>query len=154
MFEHSSKYAGALIFSRLDSEHLLSTISAHPIELDGNYWATAEHYYQANKYPEGDNRQAVRAVSDPHEAHRLGNRWYKRKRPDFKKIKKVLMTRALYSKAVQHPSVAEYLLATGEQVLAENGLYDHYWGLGRDQRGDNQLGKIWMDIRQKLREKS
>lgn len=52
----------------------------------------------------------------------------------------------------QHREVRDYLLATGELTILETSLYDHYWGLGRDQRGLNILGHVWMDIRTKLRQ--
>ena len=55
---------------------------------------------------------------------------------------------------IQNNDVASALLDTGDQLIIENSAYQHFWGIGRDQRGENQLGNIWMDVRQKLREKS
>lgn len=151
MFEPNLELEKALMFSRFDESHPLSTCSAHPFQLEDHEWPTAEHYYQASKFgPHAYGLKVAQAVA-AREAYKLGNAWFKRKRPDFKKVRLTLMTRALYCKARQNPEIAEFLLGTGEQKLAESSLYDPFWGVARDQRGANHLGRIWMDIRQKLR---
>lgn len=151
MFEHPTTFDNALCFSRFDTSHWLAPMSNHPIDLDGRRWASAEHYYQANKFTGSYGEQIANAPS-PIDAHKLGNRWWKRKRADFRQVRPVLMTRALYIKARTYPELQTLLLETGTRLLAETSQYDHYWGIGRDQRGTNQLGKIWMDIRKKLKE--
>lgn len=151
LFKHSTAFEGALSITRFDLQHPLSTASVFPFVLEQRTWPTAEHYYQSQKFV-GAYRERVAAAESAEQAYRLGNRWFKRKRPDFKSVKRVLMTRALYSKAQQNPVVREALLQSGEQQIIETSLYDHYWGLGRDQRGENMLGKVWMDIRRKLRQ--
>lgn len=151
MFEPNVDYENALRFSRLNSEDALSTCSAHPFVLEDYTWATAEHYYQASKFVGTAFGLEIAAAPTPQEAHRLGNKWFKRKRADFQKVRVLLMTRALYSKTRQNPEIQAYLLSTGEQLLAETSQFDHFWGIARDQRGHNHLGKIWMNIRRKLR---
>lgn len=150
MFSHNIAYEKAFSFSRFDPEHFLASHSGPGFELDDRHWPTAEHYYQAFKFPEGDYRERIAAAASAIEAHKLGNVWWRRKRKDFKQVRKTLMTRALYSKAVQNPLVSQALLETGEQLILETSAYEHFWGIGRDQRGENKLGKIWMDIRKKL----
>lgn len=49
----------------------------------------------------------------------------------------------------QHPEVREYLLSTGNQELIENSPVDYFWGGGADGTGQNWIGKIWMEIRDK-----
>ena len=151
LFTHSTEFEGALSFSRLDASHLLSTASPHPFLLEEFLWPTAEHYYQSQKFL-GPYRDRVAASASAEEAYTLGNKWFRRKRPDFAKVRRVLMTRALYSKAQQHPQVKDFLLDTEEKKIIETSLYGHYWGLGRDQRGENMLGRVWMDVRDRLRQ--
>ena len=151
MFEHSTKFDKALCFSRFDTSLWLAPGSEHPFELDGRRWASAEHYYQANKYAPGEHFEAIAQAPHSAEAYKLGNRWWKRKRKQFKQLRPVLMTRALYTKVCTYPELAQQLLATDDRLIAETSQYGHFWGIGRDQRGQNQLGKIWMNIRTKLR---
>lgn len=152
IFEHSKKFDNAVLFSRFDYEHPLATVSAPGFQLEDYVWPSAEHYYQSRKQHDQTYAHKIHQARDPMQAYKMGNRWFRRKREDFKQVRTVLMTRALYSKAVQNPSVAEYLLGTGEQLIVETSQYDPFWGISRDQRGQNQLGKVWMDIRTKIRE--
>lgn len=149
MFQADLTLEQALQFSRFDSEHPLAPAAVCPFQLDEQCWQTAEHYYQANKF-NSSYRHRVAASATPAEAYHLGNRWFRPKRRDFRRVRLILMTRALYSVATQHQEVRDYLLASGECHIAETSLYDHFWGIGRDQRGHNHLGRIWMDIRARL----
>ncbi len=151
-FQHPTKFDNAVLFGRFDDQHLLSTISAHGFVLDDISWSTVEHYYQANKVLGEQLRERIRHTESALQAYKMGNRWFRRKRADFSKVRVLLMTRALYCKTRQNPEVQAFLLATEDHLIAETSQYDHYWGVGRDQRGENQLGKIWMDIRRKLRQ--
>ena len=154
MFEHPTKFDNAWSFSRFDTEHWLAPGSGHPIDLEDKTWLTAEHYYQANKYTTPKDIALIAAASSAKEAYQLGNRWFKFKRANFKALRPVLMTRALYTKACMYDELKQALLDSGDQLIVETSIYDHYWGIARDQRGENQLGKIWMDIRAKLREQA
>ena len=150
MFEPNLTMEQANRFSRLDENHLLSSVSPHGFELEDHFWPTAEHYYQAHKYEGMPLCKAILAASNGREAHELGNQWFKRKAKAWKNNRRLWMTRALYRKTQEHSEVKEALLATGDDLLIETSLYNHFWGIGRDQRGENTMGKIWMDIRAKI----
>lgn len=154
VFLHSKTFDKALTFERLDEHHLLSTVSAHGFVLEDRSWPSVEHYYQTSKLRDRAYTDKIFTSASGLQAHEMGNRWFKRKRPEFARLRQVLMTRALYCKARQNTEVADFLLSSDDRLLVETSQYDHYWGLGRDQRGQNRLGKIWMDIRLKLREQS
>lgn len=140
----------AVYLSRFDPDQVLSTFSAHGFELDGEYWLTAEHYYQAMKYDKPDHRETIRLAKTPAEARKLGRSIFRRKRRDWKKLREVLMTRAIYTKCRAHAEVAAALLATGDKPIIETSQYDYYWGHGRDRRGHNTYGKVLMNVRAKL----
>lgn len=150
IFEHSKTFDEAVLFSRFDDSPL-STTSPHPFVLEDTEWSTVEHYYQSSKVRNRTYAADIAAQPSAMNAYQKGNVWWRRKRMDFHRVRVVLMTRALYSKACQHPEVADYLLQTGDQLLVETSQYDLFWGIGRDQRGQNHLGRIWMDVRGKLR---
>jgi ribA/ribD-fused uncharacterized protein len=150
LFEHDTALEEAIHFSRFDEDNVLSTVSLHGFELEEYRWPTAEHYYQAHKYEGLNYASKILAATSGRQAHELGNVWLKRKVSGWKERRRVWMTRALYRKMKEYDEVQDALLETDKNLIIETSMYDHYWGLGRDQRGENMLGKVWMDIRSKL----
>ncbi len=150
IFKPDIEMENAHRFSRFDEQDLLSTYSSHAFQLENSTWSTVEHYYQSHKFQNSYGAQIAETLT-PREAYELGNKWFKPKRRDFKQVRNVLMSRALYSKAIQNEEVKNYLLETEDKLIIETSLFDHYWGIGRDQRGMNNLGKLWMEIRKKIR---
>ncbi|MCM2679053.1 NADAR family protein [Echinimonas agarilytica] len=141
-----------LYLSRTDHAEPLSAYSAYPFELEGKTWPTVEHYFQAMKYDNEAEQERIRQSETPELAAKLGSRWFKPKRKDWKSVQVVIMTRGVYIKARTHPDIAEKLLATDDQKIVENSSYDFYWGCGRDRRGENQYGQVLMNVRAKLKE--
>ncbi len=150
MFSHDIEKENAYTFSRFDLKHPLSTCSVHPIELEDFRWMTAEHYYQAQIVASQSLVERIKKADSGEIAYQLAKPWYRAKKPGWKDMRRVFMTRALYIKVQMYPEVKEALMDTEQELILETSLYDHYWGLGRDQRGENMLGKVWMDIRKKL----
>lgn len=68
-----------------------------------------------------------------------------------KGYREVVTLNVLRAKFTQHPTLAEALLATGDQKLIEASPFDGYWGLGKDGKGLNRLGKLLMTVRGELR---
>ena len=65
----------------------------------------------------------------------------------------------------QNPALKEFLLSTGDALIAEASPYDTIWGIGLDRdtalkgtvdqwKGENLLGCVLMDVRDRLREES
>ena len=142
----------ALLVTRLDPEDAFGSMIVRPFELEGMQWVTAEHYYQAMKYPDQARFQAIVAAPDAATARKLGVGCLKRKRRDWQSVRQVVMTRALYTQARTHEDFATRLLDTSDQPIFNKQQYDYYWGLGRDHRGNNHYGEVLMRVRQKLRE--
>ncbi|MFT4826630.1 MAG: ribA/ribD-fused uncharacterized protein [Halioglobus sp.] len=138
--------------SRTDPNETLSTYSRHGFDLDGAHWPSVEHYFQAMKFEDPEEREKVRHADHPKIARRLGRRRFVRIRKDWSKVRRVVMTRATYTKCRSHAEIAQRLLATGDRTLVETSQYDYFWGLGRDQRGHNVYGAVLMDVREKLRD--
>jgi ribA/ribD-fused uncharacterized protein len=104
------------------------------------------------KFEDPEEREKVRHADHPKIARRLGRRRFVRIRKDWSKVRRVVMTRATYTKCRSHAEIAQRLLATGDRTLVETSQYDYFWGLGRDQRGHNVYGAVLMDVREKLRD--
>jgi ribA/ribD-fused uncharacterized protein len=143
-----------IYLARSDPNEPLSSYSRYGFELEGQFWPSVEHYFQAMKFEDTDAREKVRLAMHPAKARRLGRSRLKKLRKDWSKVRRVIMTRAVYVKCRTHPEVAEQLLSTGERHIFENSQYDYFWGCGRDRRGHNTYGKVLMDVRNKLREEA
>lgn len=130
-----------------------SNFSQHGFELDGAYYKTSEHYFQAMKFKDSPkDMDDVRRASTPKQAATIGR---DRKRPlrrDWESVKDDVMRRAILRKFELHADIREILLATGDEEIVENAPRDYYWGSGADGTGKNMLGKILMETRMKLRE--
>jgi len=50
----------------------LSNFTAHEFTLDGAYWPTVEHYFQAQKFEDEAYREKIRLTRSPMIAARLG----------------------------------------------------------------------------------
>jgi len=141
-------------FSRSDADHAFSAWSKHPFELEGKEWPSVEHYFQAMKFEDEQYQEKIRLAENPKQARKLGRRRLKKIRKDWKDVKVVYMTRALYTKCRTYPNIANELLETNDQKLVENSVYDYFWGCGRDRLGKNMYGQVLMNVRNKLREAS
>jgi ribA/ribD-fused uncharacterized protein len=129
-----------------------SNFSRHGFELDGAYWPTSEHYFQAQKYAGTDHTQVVRRAPTPKEAAAMGRARSRPLRPDWEQVKDDVMRRAVRRKFESHPELRQALLATGDELIVENAPKDWYWGCGKDGTGKNVLGRILMEVRAGLRE--
>lgn len=140
----------ALLLNRLDPNEMLGTCSDYGFELEGLYWPTVEHYYQAMKY-DGALHEKIRTSADPHKARKIGKGIFRKKRNDWQQIRPVVMTRGVYIRCRTHQIVADALLETGDTPIADNCFGEYYWGVGRDGRGENNYGKILENVRTRLR---
>ena len=141
-----------LYISRSDANEPLSSYSRHGFDLDGKYWPSVEHYFQAMKFEDPAQQETVRHAKHPAKARRLGRSRFRKLRKNWSTLRRVIMTRAVYTKCRTHPEVAERLLSTRDSKLVESSQYDYFWGCGRDRRGHNTYGLVLMDVRNKLRE--
>jgi ribA/ribD-fused uncharacterized protein len=144
----------------------LSNFHPAPLELDGEAWATVEHYYQAQKSFDPAYRQAIREAVTPGKAKRLSasphaprrvsqQSWFRRNaaepRADWQEAKLGIMRRAVLAKFTQNADLAELLRATGSAELIEDSPFDLFWGCGLDGQGANWLGRLLMEMREQLR---
>ncbi|MGH1427587.1 MAG: NADAR family protein [Arenicella sp.] len=139
-------------FSMFDPETGWSRHEVKPFNLEGDEWASIEHYYQAMKFDNGDYREKIRRVNTPKEAEKLGKARFKKKRADWRDVETTVMTRAVYTQCRTYPEMAKKLLATGSENLVEDSQFDYFWGCGRDRRGENHYGRVLMNVRTKLKE--
>ena len=131
----------------------MSNFSPHGVDLDGTWWPTVEHYFQAAKFVSTDPAHAatIARVSRPHDAARLGRDRGHPLRPDWEAVKEDVMRRAVRCKLSTHPELRALILATGDEEIVETSPSDYFWGAGLDGSGQNRLGHILMEVRAALR---
>lgn len=128
-----------------------SNFSAHGIEMNGVWWPTVEHFFQAQKFEEGAYRERIRRAKSPKDAKALGRTRALPILADWDEKREGVMLEAIRAKFKTHELLCEMLLNTGDEELIENAPGDFYWGCGRTGTGQNKLGKILMQVRGELR---
>lgn len=134
-----------------------SNFSPHPIQVEGSYWQTVEHYYQAQKFVGTENVgliAVIRETQTPMEAATLGRDRSSKLRPDWEQVKQYIMWQGVLTKFLTHTDIQAILLATGDELIVEDSPTDYYWGCGQNKTGQNQLGQILMNVRQEVRQRS
>ena len=123
------------------------------IELDGYVWPTTEHYFQAQKFFGTPYYDYIRSLPTPREAFQVSRLPQASEcvRGDWPSIKDRIMLKALRAKFTQDKHLRQLLLDTKDRKLVEHTTNDSYWGDGGDGSGQNQLGKLLMQVRSELR---
>jgi ribA/ribD-fused uncharacterized protein len=136
--------------------YVLSNFSSFNLKwIGGRTFPTVEHAYHWEKfYHNGYMTIALAIANAPsaHEAFRIAQDNKRLRRPDWDNVKVDIMLNMLRVKACQHEYVRRKLLATGNRELVENSWRDDFWGWGPNKDGQNMLGKLWMQVRNELRE--
>ena len=129
----------------------LDNFSSFKVEVDGYLYASLEEAFQSSlflpDYP--DIAEQIKKSHSAHEAQKIM----------FANIDKVkysnleqtkIMERLLRLKIEQNPYVKKKLLETKDYQIVEDSPKDSFWGWGPNRDGENQLGKLWMKLREKL----
>ncbi len=142
----------AIYFFNQDDEYgFLSNYSAHGIEMDGRYWKTVEHSYQAQKFADGIIQQEILSAKSADTAKRIAHNFKEHVYDNWDNIKNEVMFKAVLKKFETHEDLSRLLVATGDNELVENSPSDFYWVCGWNGTGQNKLGKILMEVRERLR---
>ena len=138
-------------YSQTDPFGEFSNFAPFGIAMDGAWWPTVEHYFQAMKFEDKAYRERIRKARTPKDAKALGRTRDPRLRADWDAVRGGIMLEAVRQKFKTHKVLAELLLSTGEEELAEAAPGDYYWGVGADGSGENRLGRILEQVRAELR---
>lgn len=119
-----------------------------PIEWEGLLYPTTEHAFQAAKTLDPKEREKIRDATSPGAAKKLGRKVVLR--PGWDDMRVMVMDSILWLK-FSHPILRKWLLETGDAELIEsNDWGDRFWGVCKG-KGENQLGKSLMMIRDAIR---
>ena len=109
---------------------------------------SVEHAFQAAKCANDNDMDLFMIVDKPEDAKSLGNSV--KLREDWEKVKVSIMKECVRQK-FSYPKLKSMLLETGDAVLVEGNHWgDTFWGVCKGE-GQNNLGKILMEIRDEFR---
>lgn len=137
-------------FDRESKYYELSNFSGFGFNLNGHYWRTMEHYFQAMKFIDTSQFERILNCGSPKQAKDLGQSRSIPIRRDWDEVKEGVMLLGLRAK-FQDPTLKCLLLGTGKKILIENFPYDSYWGIGANRKGKNRLGVLLMQLRDELK---
>lgn len=127
----------------------LSNFSPLEIEVEGEFWPTAEHFFQAQKFNDREVRERIRRAPTPKEARALGQSRSFAIRSDWDTVREDVMLKALRLKFLV-PKARDMLFSTGTRTLIESSHFDYFWACGQDGTGQNRLGQLLMLVCKEL----
>jgi ribA/ribD-fused uncharacterized protein len=124
----------------------------YPCEIffEGCYYRSVEYAYQAAKTLVQEERDKIRVAKTPGEAKRLGRKVTLQVGWD---AMRVAVMRELLQKKFSDNVLKAMLLETGDAGLVEGNYWgDTFYGVCKG-RGENNLGKLLMEIRKEVAQK-
>lgn len=133
--------------------YCFDNFSAFAVVYKGIKYMTVEHAYQALKFADTapDIAREITECFSSYEAQQIAYANRDKQNPDWDEIKVDLMEELLRLKLEQNPYVKRKLLQTKDYEICEDSPKDSFWGIGSNRNGQNQLGKIWMKLRDELK---
>lgn len=135
--------------------YCLDNFSSFKVEYEGYVYSSSEEAYQALGFIETapEIAELIKESHSAHEAQKIAYANKDKRREDWDEIKLSVMEDLLRAKIEQNLYVKKKLLETGDYLIVEDSPKDSYWGWGKDRNGQNNLGKIWMKLREEYRTK-
>jgi len=142
----------------------MSNMAPYPVEHDGKRWEHTEGLFQALRFDDEVIREKIRLVSNPMLAKELAME--KTSKMSIKPMSEQdvdNMKLCVELKLKFHQELRDGLILTKDKWIVEDttsriGGRHQFWGAAKDEqtgywKGDNILGKIWMEAREKLQQK-
>ena len=140
----------------------LGNMASFPVKHDGKWWKTTEALFQALRYDDPTIKEEISAQPSPMGA-KMKAKKFKAKMIVAPKSPQDLanMEMVLRLKLQHHKELVQQLLDTGNETIIEDcssrpGGSGKFWGAAwKDGQwvGENTLGKLWMKLRDELRDK-
>lgn len=129
----------------------LANYSNYGFVKDGIYYKTVEHYYQSEKFDNKELKTKIINAKTPKEASIIGRDRSNKRKDNFKQIKKQVMYNGILEKFRQNRDIAYKLIETRNKDIAEATIDEYYWGIGKDKSGENNIGKILVNVREQIK---
>ena len=139
---------------------LSNMASGYPLQINGVRILTTEALYQACRFPHlPEVQREIIGQHSPMTAKMKSKPYRKDSRPDWDEVRYKVMRWCLRVKLAQnYTEFGRLLLATRDRPIVEQSRKDDYWGAKlADEAGDtligqNVLGRLLMELREKLKD--
>lgn len=133
-----------------------SAYSAHQVEYKGVSYPTVEHAYHCQRYDDQAIVDEIRAARSPRKAWEVSQKYKSDQVAGFGDRKAAVMEELNRAKLQQYEDVQRELLASGNTPIVKHWTTgsppDGFWDDGTDGTGRNEVGKIWMRLREELKQ--
>lgn len=140
----------------LDQWYVFDNFAPFQVEWRGKLYPTSEHAYQAAHFIETapDLAEVIRSARSPREASDFANAHCAQEDPQWQSKRLEIMEEILRAKLEQHQSIQRILQLSASRLIVEMNDNDSFWGWGPgpEHSGQNQLGNLWMKLRNELAE--
>jgi len=141
---------------------LSNMASGYPLQVNGIRILTTEALYQACRFPHLPHVQReIIGQHSPMTAKMKSKPYRQDSRPDWDEVRYKVMRWCLRVKLAQnYEKFGRLLLATRDRPIVEQSRKDDYWGAkledesGETLVGQNVLGRLLMELREKLKDDS
>ena len=139
---------------------LSNLASGYPLQINGVRILTTEALYQACRFPHlPEVQREIIGQHSPMTAKMKSKPYRKDSRPDWDEVRYKVMRWCLRVKLAQnYTEFGRLLLATRDRPIVEQSRKDDYWGakladeVGDTLIGQNVLGRLLMELREKLKD--
>ncbi|KAK0529298.1 hypothetical protein OC842_004286 [Tilletia horrida] len=139
-------------YSAKEPFFFLTNFASSRIFHDGNLFRNAEILYQASKFAHmPDLYWEIVGQDSPRAAFNMAQKYRSHVSKDWEARRLQVMGHVQLLKYTQNSQLRARLLQTGNAELIEASPHDAFWGDAADGKGKNQLGKILMSVRDRLR---
>ena len=149
--------AGKLYFnSRTPYFNIFSNFYEEPLQINGEFWKSGEHFYQAAKFAKNglqEDANIYRLIVEaetPGTAKRLADEYFsgENKECSHQALRTFVAMATMLNVKFAHGTLArKRLMQTGNLELIHHSGSDFFWGQNRKGEGKNLLGKALMQIR-------
>jgi len=124
-----------------------SNFASFEVEYEDVLYKTSEHAYQAAAFNDQNIKQMIIDAKSAYLAKTISVEHKDKKRSDWLEVNLEIMKDIVSCKVNQHEYLQKKLRDSGDAEIIED-TDDGFWGRGEDGNGQNQLGKIWMEMKE------
>lgn len=132
---------------------VFDNFSSFQVDWRQRRWATSEHAYQASHFLETAPElvEKIYHARSAHDAYKMAKANAGKVPADWEGVKTRVMYEICRNKLLQNAYVWDKLSMTGDLRIVEDSPKDDFWGWGPRRDGRNELGKVWMTLRDEIK---